>query len=216
MIEIIPSILTGDLDRAKEIIHRCEGVCKRVSIDIIDGKFADNRTIDPNLLSDVETDLKFDYQLMVYEPVNWVERCVRGQADRIIGHIEKMSDQSEFVGKVQEVGALVGLAIDLETPLTMLDTYIITNLDVVLVMSVKAGFGGQDFDGSVVDKIKKLDDIRRKDNTPFKIHVDGGITSDNIGKVAIAGADEVSVGRKLFEGNLEINLEKFQNTALKK
>ena len=79
MLEIIPSILTNNPEEAKELIARCEGVVERVSIDIIDGKFAENKTIDPSIFIDVDTDLKIDYQLMVNEPVNWVERCVRGQ-----------------------------------------------------------------------------------------------------------------------------------------
>src|SRR3990170_3015429 len=132
MIEIIPSILTNDPEEAREMIARCEGIVERVSIDIIDGKFADNKTIDPNALSDIDTNLKIDYQLMVYEPVNWIEKCVHGQADRIIGHVEEMSDQVEFVGKVQEVGLSIGLAIDLETQVYKIDPTILNNLDVVL------------------------------------------------------------------------------------
>src|SRR3989344_6039593 len=99
MIEIIPSILTNDPSEARELLTRCEGVVNRVSIDIIDGKFANNKTIEPDLFFDIDTNLKLDFQLMVEEPVNWIERCVRGQADRIIGHVEKMKDQLEFVGK---------------------------------------------------------------------------------------------------------------------
>ncbi len=213
MIEVIPAILTDDFTEAKELISRCEGVVEKISIDIIDGKFVDNKTIDPNLLSEIDTALKIDYQLMVAEPVSWIERCVRGQANRIIGHVEKMKDQVEFIGRVQEVGALVGLAIDLETPVENLDSFVLTNLDVVLVMSVKAGFGGQKFDEMVIEKIKELDRIRKKDNTPYRIHVDGGVTSDNINKIALAGADEVSVGRLIFEGSLSENVRKFQEAA---
>ncbi len=213
MNKIIPSILTNDPNEAKELISRCEGVVDRVSVDVVDGKFADNKTIDPNLLSDVDTQLKIDYQLMVVEPINWVEGCVRGQADRIIGHIERMKDQAEFVGKVQEVGASVGLGLDLGTPVESIDSSIIINLDVVLIMSVRAGFGGQMFNESVVAKIKKLNQIRKHDETPFKIHVDGGITLDNINKVIQAGADEVLIGRRLFDGDLTENLRKFQEAV---
>ena len=215
MIKIIPSILTGNPNEARELILRCNDIVERVSVDIIDGKYADNKTIDPDILFDIDTDLKIDYQLMVMEPVNWIEKCVRGQADRIIGHIEKMSDQSEFVGRVQEVGAEVGLAIDLDTPVEEIDPVLLTNLDVILVMSVKAGFGGQDFDKKVFEKVRKLEIIRRNDTTPYKIHVDGGITSDNIRKVAQAGADEVSVGRLLFKGDLAENVKKFQKAVHK-
>jgi len=213
MIQIIPSILTNDPDELMELIKKCEGLVERVSIDIIDGKFANNKTIDPSILSDIDTALKIDYQLMVIEPVSWIERSVRGQADRIIGHIEKMSSQIEFVGRVQEVGASVGLALDLETTVEKLDPTILTNLDVVLVMSVLAGFGGRKFDERVLDKIKRLDEIRSRDATPFKIQDDGGITIDKIDDVRLVGVDEVSIGRRLFEGDLRENIEKFSKAA---
>lgn len=213
MIEIIPSILTNNPEEARKMIAKCEGVVGRVSVDIIDGKFADNKTIEPNIFFDIDTSLKIDYQLIVNEPVNWIERCVRGQADRIIGHIEHMRDQTEFVGKVQEVGVLVGLALDLPTPVSDLDATILNNLDVVLVMSVEAGFGGQKFDEKALEKIKELDEIRSRDNTPFRIHDDGGVTLDKIDDAHFTGADEVSIGRKLFESDLVANLEKFQKAA---
>src|SRR3989344_5770412 len=216
MIQIIPSILTNDPVEARELIARCENITERISIDIIDGKFADNKTIDPSILFDLDTNLKIDYQLMVMDPINWVERCIRGQADRIIGHIEHMSNQLDFVGKVQEVGASVGLAGDLGTPVDKLDSTILNNLDVVLVMSVPAGFGGQKFDESVIEKIKWLDEVRARDDTPFKIQDDGGITFEYIDDLRLAAVDEVSIGRMLFEGDLTQNIEKFTKAAYKK
>ena len=210
MIEVVSSILTNDISEAQELISRCEGVLERVSVDIIDGKFADDKTITPDQLSNIETDLNIDYHLMVIEPVNWIEKCIRGQVDRIIGHIEYMNGQTEFVGKAQESGVKVGLAVDLDTPIEKLDPLIITDLDVVLMMSVKAGFGGQEFNEKVIDKIRRLDEVRKNDDTPFKIHIDGGVTSDNIRKVIKNGADEVSVGRLLFKGDLAENIKKFK------
>ena len=213
MVKIIPSILTRDPEEARELISRCEGLVDRISIDIIDGKFVNNKTIDPSVLSDVETNLKIDYQLMVHEPVNWIERCIRGGADRIIGHIEQMRDQIEFVGRVQELGLSVGLALDIDTPVLDIDSTILTSLDVVLVMSVKAGFGGQEFDKRALSKIKRLDEIRVHDRTPYKIQDDGGVTLDFIYNVHKAGADEVSIGKRIFEGDIKENLKKFQEAA---
>ena len=213
MVDIIPSILTNDPDEARELIARCEGVVDRVSVDIIDGKFAKNKTIDPSSLFDLDTSLKIDYQLMVDEPIKWVEKCVRAHADRIIGHIEKMSDQVEFVGKVQGVGALVGLALDLPTSVDEIESMILTNLDAVLVMSVPAGFGGQEFNEKVFEKIKKLSEVRSRDDTPYKIQCDGGVTLEEIDGIHSAGADEVSIGRKLFNGDLASNIKKFQEAA---
>ena len=213
MVEIIPAILTNDIREIEEKLTRAEGVVKRVQIDIVDGVFAANRTIDPSFLGNIETDLSLDFHLMTKEPADWVERAVRGGADRIIGQIEKMTDQVAFIGKVAEVGLSVGLAIDLGTPVSALDPTIITNLDVVLVMAVKAGFGGQKFDERALNKIKQLDELRIRDDTPFRICVDGGETEDVIDETRFAGADEVVIGSRIFEGDLGVNLEKFRKAA---
>ena len=149
------------------------------------------------------------------EPIHWVERCARVGADRIIGHIEHMSDQTEFVGKVQEIGLQVGLGLDLDTPPEELDPVILNNLDVVLVMSVKAGFGGQDFDKKALGKLKWLDEVRVRDDTPFKLHDDGGITLESIHNIHKIGVEEVSIGRRLFDGDLAENIKRFQKVAHK-
>lgn len=213
MIEIIPSILTDKPIKLEELLGRCEGIVERVSIDIIDGKFAENKTIEPDLLKDIDTDLRIDYQLMVEEPVKWVEKCVRGQADRIIGQVEKMSDQSKFIQKVQEVGCSVGFGLDLTTPITAIDPEFFTDLDVVLVMSVPAGFGGQEFDTQVLDKINELRRIREENSFDFKIQDDGGVTLERIDDAHFMGADEVSVGRRIFKGDLRANIVRFQKSA---
>jgi len=215
MVKIIPAILTNNLDELREMISKTEGIVDRVQIDIIDGKFADNITIDPSLIRDIDTDLKFDFHLMVDEPINWVEKCISISTDRIIGQIEMMKNQVKFVEKVTEAGLKVGLAIDIDTPVKKLDPVILTNLDAVLVMSVPAGFGGQKFDQKALDKINKLDEIRARDDTPFAICDDGGITFDNIDDARISGVDEVSIGRRLFKGSLGNNIRKYTKAAYK-
>jgi ribulose-phosphate 3-epimerase len=215
MLKIVPSILTDDPSELKEMIGRVEGIVERVQIDIIDGVYADNKTIDPMAMSYIDTNLLIDYQLMVKEPINWIEKCVRAQADRIIGHIEMMKSQYEFVGKVQSLGFKPGLGIDLDTPIQQLDESLLNDLDVVLVMSVKAGFGGQEFKRSVFEKIKELDEIRSSDDTPFKICDDGGVTTKVVRDLKLAGADEVSVGRRLFDGNVKGNVKEFIKKSYK-
>ena len=215
MLEIIPAILTNDPRELEQLIGKAEGVVDRAQIDIVGGQFAKNETIDPSVLENVDTNLKLDFHLMTKNPTAWVERCIKGMADRIFGQIEMMDDQIEFVGKVQEVGAKIGLAIDIDTPVSDIDSTILNNLDAVLLMSYPAGVGGQPFDPKVLDKIKKLDGIRARDNTPFKICVDGGITEKTIGKVRKAGVDEVAIGRRIFEGDLKENLLRFKEAAYK-
>jgi len=210
MVEIIPSILTADPTEARQLLSKLEGVFQRVQIDIVDGQFAPHRTIDPSALEEAETSAKLDFHLMTKDPTDWVERALRAGADRVIGQIELMSSQFDFVGKVAEVGLSVGLAVDLETAVERIDETILSNLDVVLVMSVKAGAGGQEFDPRVLEKIKKLNALRESDPTPFRICVDGGILPDNIKKLQEAGADEVTVGKRLIGGDMERSLEDYQ------
>jgi len=213
MVEIIPAILTTDINEVREKLARAEGICKRVQIDIIDGVFVQNRTVDPSALEMVETDLALDFHLMTKEPALWVERAVRGGADRVIGQIEKMASQVDFVGKVQSIGLSVGLALDIETPVSDLDPTILGSLDVVLLMAYPAGFGGQPFDARVLTKIEVLDEMRAKDDTPFRICVDGGETTSTIDNTHLAGADEVVIGKRIFDGDLTRNIELFQEAA---
>lgn len=215
MLEIIPAVLTNNPQELEKLLTQAEAQVKRVQIDIVDGQFAKNKTIDPSVLENIDTNLKLDFHLMTKNPTSWVERCIKGMADRIFGQIEMMDDQIEFVGKVQEVGAKIGLAIDIDTPISDIDSTIVNNLDAVLLMSYPAGVGGQPLDPKVLDKIKKLDAIRVPDKTLFKICVDGGITEKTIRQVCRAGADEVVVGRRIFEGDLEENLVRFKEVACK-
>lgn len=214
MVDIIPSLLTNDPKELMDKIRALEGIVSRIQVDIIDGVYADNRTVAPDVLGQIETSLLIDFHLMTKEPIDWVERCGQGQAGRIIGQIEQMSSQREFIEKVAGVGAKIGLAIDLETLVLAIDKVVLVNLDVVLLMSVKAGFGGQEFDARVLDKIRKLKEIKSHTDLPFRICVDGGIDENNIAEVVAAGADEVSIGNKLFEGNVSENIKMMQEKAL--
>jgi ribulose-phosphate 3-epimerase len=214
MFTIIPSILTSSPEKVCNLLEQLGDVIlpqgfplERVQIDINDGSFLGVKTVEPSLLFDVETKLAIDFHLMTKEPIRWIEDCMRGQADRIIGQIEAMSDQINFVGKVTEVGAKVGLAVDIETPIERLDESILTSLDVVLLMSYPAGVGGQKFDERVLQKVRSIAEIRERNKDNYKICIDGGIGIDNIKRVKMAGADEVVIGR--WEGDVEENLEKF-------
>ena len=210
MIEVIPAILTNDPQELKKLINEAEGVVSGVQIDVLDGQFAKNRTVDPSIFETIETNLKLDFHLMTKEPVDWVEKTTRAMADRIIGQIEMMENQMEFVEKVIETGTLVGLAIDMETPVSDLDPEVLISLDAILVMSVPAGFGGQEFDGKVMEKIKNLNKEREKENLKYKICVDGGVTPKLMKSLADAGVNEVFVGKRLFDGDLRENIERFE------
>jgi ribulose-phosphate 3-epimerase len=211
MLEIIPAILTNNPQELKEMINLVEGKCEKIQIDIVDGVFADNKTIEPSALNFIETNLKIDFQLMVKEPASWVEKCIRAGGERIIGHVELMSSQLEFIEKVQKAGALVGLGLDIDTPISIIEENLFKDLDVILVMSVKAGFGNQEFRFDVLEKVNSLSKLKKKNNFSFRICVDGGITPSSIREVYKAGADEAVIGRRIFkEGNVENNLKMFE------
>ena len=207
--EIVPSILTNSPDELREKIALAEGVVKKIQIDIVDGVFAGNKTVDPQSLENVETNLKIDFHLMAKEPVSWVERCVRGGAESVIGQVEKMGSQLDFVAKCQEVGCQVGLALDIDSPIEALDKEALADLDTVLIMSVKAGFGGQEFDSRAFKKIQALLKARENDISPFRICVDGGVTKEIVPRLAALGVNEVVVGERIFEGDLLGNVSLF-------
>jgi len=215
MVEIIPTVLTNNIEKAKQLLFLAGGKVDRVQIDVVDGVFADNKTIRPRDLDKVKTNLSMDFHLMVDEPINWIKECIRAGGDRIIGHIEKMSDQVEFVDKVREQEVQVGLALDLDTPVTDIDTGLFVKLDMVLVMSVKAGFGGQKFDTRALRKISLLRDIRQNKNTDFRICDDGGITTGFIDDAHFAGADEIAIGRMIYKGDMRENIKRYQEMAHK-
>jgi len=207
MVEVIPAILTNDPNEARELLQKTEGHVNRVQIDIIDNIFAENKTVDPSVFEETFPTVKLDYHLMVKEPINWIERSIRGQADRIIGHIEMMENQMEFVNRIHEFGLSAGLAVDLPTPVIELNSESLSQVEVVIVLSVKAGFGGQEFDEKAFEKIEKLNKVRTEYNLDFKICVDGGVTKDRVKKLISLGVDEISIGRSLFKGNLGDNIK---------
>jgi ribulose-phosphate 3-epimerase len=203
---IIPAILTNNSSELKDFLSRAEQVVRRVQIDINDGSFLGEKTIFPEALIGLETDLFLDFHLMVKEPFHWVEKSAMAGAERIIGQVELMGDQKDFVSKVQEVGPKVGLALDIKTPVSVLDRSILEDIDLILLMGHQAGKGGQSFDNSVLPKIFELMEIRKHDATPFAICVDGGVWIDNILKLDQLGVDEVVVGRRLFKGDIKDNI----------
>jgi ribulose-phosphate 3-epimerase len=210
--KIIPAILTDDLNELIALEKKSVGLVDRIQIDVIDNKFANNITIDPSVLRNIQTNLNLDFHLMVKSPVEWISHCIRSEAsaeDRVIGQIEFMESQKEFVNKVISSGNLAGLAIDLPTPLENLDQSVLTDVDVVLLLSVKAGAGGQEFNLDTFEKIKKLIEIRKSLNLNFKLCIDGGITKELMHQINNLGVDEVVVGKRIFEPDLKQNLEDF-------
>lgn len=203
--EIIPAILTNDVRELEEQIRAVEARVSRVHIDIIDGEFVEGRTIEVEALAALEVDVLYDAHLMVKEPADWVEKCIRSLVDRITGQIELMQDQFEFVMKIQEVGHEAGLALDLETQVDKLDRNVLSYVDAVLLMGHKTGHQGGELEASVLQKIKDVQALRDEVGGQFKIWVDGGVNKNNVAQLEQMGVDEVAVGSGINEllGDLE-------------
>lgn len=197
--EIIPAILTNDVRELEEQIKAVEARVSRVHIDVIDGEFTPGRTIEVEALANLEVDVLYDVHLMVREPADWVEKCIRSLVDRITGQIELMQDQFEFVTKIQEVGHEAGLALDLETQVDKLDRDVLSYVDAVLLMGHKAGHQGGELEASVLQKIKDVQALRDEIGGQFKICVDGGVNKMNIKQLEEMGVEEVAVGSAIEE-----------------
>ncbi len=207
--KIIPAILTNDLGELTSLENIAEGAVDRIQIDVIDAKFAPNSTIDPAVLKNINTILNLDFHLMVKDPIEWIEHCVAGEKNRIIGQIEYMANQNEFIDTVLNSKSLPGLALDLPTPVDKLDKEVLSKIDVILLMSVPAGFAGQEFNLDVWTKISQIIKIRKDSNLEFKVCIDGGITKELINQMESQGVDEVAVGKRIFEPDLKENLKLF-------
>lgn len=177
MVTIIPAILKPNLAEFQQDFDKVKGLVKRVQVDVIDGVFADNRTVFPEELASIDTIVEWDWHLMVDKPERWVERCVRGGLGRIFGHVERMEDIAKFIADSQVAGFGVGLAVDLETSVSKIEEYIL-ELDAVLLLAVKAGYQGQEFDERVLLKIEEV----RKMRSDIPIVVDGGLDVPEIRK----------------------------------
>jgi len=199
MAEITPTILVSTKEEFEEKLSRVSELVERIQIDVIDGVFAENKTVDFSEISREGFEGEVDVHLMVNEPVNWIKKTVSFGADFLIGHIEKMRNQAEFVKQAKEMGLKAGLAIDLETPVEEIETFLWSNLDGVLLMAVPAGFSGQAFSKKVLKKIEKLKMIKDSLKLDFDIIVDGGVNLKNAKSCVEAGADVLAVGTAIWE-----------------
>lgn len=192
---IVPTILAKDISKFESDLEKIEGFAGRVQLDVIDGKFFPVETVTPEVLADVETMVEVEAHLMVEEPIEWIERCSEAGITVVYGQVEKMSDKQEFITRAEESGMKTGLAIDLETGVEGVEDWI-NLVDSVLLLSVKAGAQGQEFDERVLEKIKKV----REMSPLVTIMVDGGLNAENIAKCLRAGGDkmEFAIGSEIL------------------
>jgi ribulose-phosphate 3-epimerase len=196
MLQISPTLLTNNNNSASFKLTSYLNIFKWIQLDIIDGIFADNKTL---TLADYQTinelnNFKKDVHLMVKNPIDYLSACQKIKPKRVIGQIEMMADQEIFIKKAKTTSSQIGLAVDLPTALERLNINLIAKVDLILLMSVKAGFGGQPFSPLVIPKIKKLAKIKKQRKLNFKIALDGGINPKTIKTSYSAGAEIFYVG----------------------
>lgn len=180
--EVIPGILDKNWSEIERKIETIKTFSNKIHIDIIDGKFADNLTfLDPTPFSKFTNEIYLEAHLMVDEPINYLDSFSKAGFKRFIGHIEKMSDQEEFVARGELLGE-VGLALDFQTQVDEIKVPL-DDLDFVLVMTIQAGFSGQEFQDSALEKVKEL-----RSKTQIPIEVDGGINEQTVVLAKSAGA----------------------------
>jgi len=199
-IEIAPSILASNLARLEDEISAVEqGGADVIHVDVMDGHFVPNITMGIPVVKSLRkaTRLPLDVHLMIERPEDYVEEFVRAGASRVLVHQEATAHLDRVLSMIREQGAEAGAVINPATPVVMLSD-VLHVVDTVLVMSVNPGFGGQKFIPVAIEKIRQLDEWRRRYNAEFRIEVDGGVDLQNAAVLAQAGANTLVAGTSIF------------------
>ena len=182
MKKLAPSILSADFSRlAEDVALAAKGGADYVHVDVMDGHFVPNITYGAVVMKSLEgkTNLPFDVHLMIENPDDFLEDFVTDNTAYITVHQEACPHLHRTIQHIKSLGVKAGVSINPATTLATLD-YILDDVDMVLVMSVNPGFGGQQFIPSALEKIRELAEIRKAEELDFEIEIDGGVTLDNV------------------------------------
>jgi ribulose-phosphate 3-epimerase len=198
--KIAPSILSADFSRLGDEVKAVEHAgADYIHVDVMDGHFVPNITIGPMIVEAVKrvTKLPLDVHLMISNPDQYVKDFREAGADFITVHAEAVNHLHRSVQIIRETGAGTGVSLNPASPLQLLE-HVLDDLDMVLIMTVNPGFGGQEFITGMIPKIKRLREMIKNRGLDTQIEVDGGINPDTVGLVASAGADIFVAGSAIF------------------
>ena len=206
---LAPSILAADFWRLGEQIQEAENAGARyLHIDVMDGMFVPSVSFGMPVLQTIRkhTDLFFDVHLMLEKPERYLQEFAECGADLINFHLEATEDVRGTIAGIRSLGKKAGITIKPVTPVDALDPYL-ELVDMVLVMTVEPGFGGQKLMSGCLDKVRELRSMAVKRGLDIDIEVDGGITADNVELALQAGANVIVAGSAVFKGNIAENIE---------
>lgn len=211
MLKLAPSLLAADFSRLNENIKAIEeGGAQYLHLDVMDGTFVPSISFGTPVIGRLRscTKLKFDVHMMVEEPGRFVRDYVEAGADLITVHAEACRHLDRVVRQIRGLGVQVGVALNPATSLSALD-YILNEVDMILLMSVNPGFGGQKYIPYVTEKIKILRSCLNERGLSTDIQVDGGVTPENAKEIVKAGATVLVAGSAVFKGDIRENTRAF-------
>ena len=201
MVKISPSILSADFAKLLEDVRKVESAgCEYLHIDVMDGHFVPNITLGPLVVKSLKKEninMVFDAHLMIENPDQYIEEFVKAGCDIITVHQEACVHLHRTIQNIKSHGIKAGVVLNPATPVDTIK-HVLSDLDMVLLMSVNPGFGGQSFIPCVLDKIKELKAIIDSQGLNIDIEVDGGISPKNVAEVVQAGANVIVAGSAIF------------------